>query len=599
VRPDGEIRWIRDRAFPVRDSEGNVYRIVGIAEDISERKKVESDLRIHATAFETHESMMITDADGVILQVNQAFSDDTGYLPEDAVGKTPSILKSNCHDAEFYQVLWETLKDTGSWRGEIWGRNKNGDIYPAWLNISAVHGNDGAVSHYVGSHTNISERKAAEEKIQSLAFYDSLTKLPNRRLLLERLQRAVISSTRSGQCGALLFIDLDHFKSLNDTLGHSIGDLLLQQVAQRLTSCVREDDTVARLGGDEFVVLLEKLSEQTTDAATMAETACRKILSALGQPYRLAEHECLSTPSIGITIFKDSKLVIEELMRHSDIAMYHAKKAGRNTLRFFDVEMQDTINEQAALEKELRQAIENQQFRLDYQVQVDSNRRPIGAEALIRWLHPERGLLSPHLFISLAEETSLILHIGHWVLHAACAQLKTWQQNDATIKLVLAINVSAKQFHQVDFVAQVQAAIQQHDIDPKLLKLELTESLMLDSIDANIDTMNALNDIGVKLSLDDFGTGYSSLQYLKQFPLEQLKIDQSFVRDLVIDNSDKAIVETIIAMANSLDLKVIAEGVETEAQLQILLALGCTNFQGYLFSKSVPIEQFEMLLNSD
>ncbi|MDX8386050.1 MAG: EAL domain-containing protein [Gallionella sp.] len=597
VRPDGEIRWIWDRAFPVRDNEGNVYRIVGIAEDISERKKVESDLRIHAAAFETQESLLITDADGVIQRVNQAFTDITGYSVEDAVGKTPSILKSERHDDNFYQELSATLKRTGHWSGEIWNRRKNGDIYPAWLNISCVKGGEGAISHYVGSHIDITERKIAEEKIENLAYYDSLTKLPNRRLLLERLQRAVIASTRSGKSGALLFIDLDHFKMLNDTLGHHIGDLLLQQVAQRLKSCVREGDTVSRLGGDEFVVMLENLSDQTIETAAVAETASKKILAYLGKPYQLADHECRSTPSIGIAIFSDSQLPIAELMKQADIAMYHAKKVGRNTVRFFDSKMQVAINEHASLEKELRHAIEQQQFRLEYQIQVDEMRRAIGAEALIRWAHPDRGLLAPLHFISLAEETGLILEIGKWVLETACAQLKAWQQDDLTRELVLAINVSAKQFHQPDFVAQVQEAVEQYNIDPKLLKLELTESLMLESIDVSIATMNALNKIGIKLSLDDFGTGYSSLQYLKILPLEQLKIDQSFVRDLDRSSSDKAIVKTIIAMAESLELDVIAEGVDEDIQRKILLENGCKYFQGYLYSKPVSIEQFEKLLS--
>jgi diguanylate cyclase (GGDEF)-like protein len=440
------------------------------------------------------------------------------------------------------------------------------------------------------------ERKAAENEIQSLAFFDSLTQLPNRRLLLDRLKQALASSLRSGRGGALLFIDLDNFKTLNDTLGHDMGDLLLQQVALRLKSCVRDGDTVSRLGGDEFIVMLEDLSEYPIEAAEQAECVGEKILATLNLSYQLATHEYRSTPSIGITLFSNHQQSKDELMKQADIAMYQAKKAGRNTLRFFDPQMQDTINARATLEDELRAALVKGEFELYYQIQVGSTHRPLGAEALIRWMHPVRGLVSPLQFIPLAEETGLILPIGKWVLETACAQLKLWQQDPLTRELILAVNVSAKQFRQVDFVAQVQAAVKDYAINPMRLKLELTESLLLDAIEDTIATMNALNEIGVQFSLDDFGTGYSSLQYLKRLPLDQLKIDRSFVRDLVTDNSDKAIVRTIIAMAGSLSLDVIAEGVETEEQRQNLFNKGCTHFQGYLFSEPIPIEQFEALL---
>ena len=404
---------------------------------------------------------------------------------------------------------------------------------------------------------------------------------------------------RSGQDGALLFIDLDNFKNLNDTLGHDIGDLLLQHVAQRLESCVREGDTVARLGGDEFVVMLENLSEKDIESAAQTEAIGEKILSTLNQSYRLGTHEYHSTPSIGVTLFNDHKHGIEELLKQADIAMYQAKKSGRNTLRFFDPKMQDSINTRAALEDELHKALENRQFHLHYQIQVDSSHRPYGAEALIRWIHPERGLVSPADFIPLAEETGLIMPIGQWVLDTACAQIKAWQKKSLTRDLILAVNISAQQFRQVDFVAQVQSAVLRHAINPSLLKLEITESMLLESIEEIIASMNTLKEIGIRFSLDDFGTGYSSLQYLKRLPLNQLKIDQSFVRDLVTDSSDRAIVHTIIAMAHSLNLDVIAEGVETEEQLQFLMNMDCTHFQGYLFSRPVAIEQFEELLKQE
>ncbi|OIR02251.1 cyclic di-GMP phosphodiesterase Gmr [mine drainage metagenome] len=567
--------------------------VQGIGRDISERKRLETDLRIAATAFESQESLMITDAYSVILRINKAFTTCTGYTAEEVVGQTPRIFKSGRHDAGFYGKMWESIHRTGGWQGEIWDRRKNGEVYPKWLTISAVRGDDGVVTHYVGSHIDITERKAAEEQIRQLAFHDPLTRLPNRQLLLDRLQRSLISNARSGRKGALLFIDLDNFKTLNDTLGHAMGDLLLQQAAERLTFCMREGDTVARLGGDEFVVMLENLSSQTIEAAEHAEAVGEKILAALSQPYRLGTHTFRSSGSIGATIFSGDHQETEELLKQADIAMYQAKKADRNNLRFFDHKMQDTINVRAALEGELHKALESGQFQLYYQIQVDNARQPVGAEALIRWNHPARGLVSPADFIQLAEETGLILPIGKWVLETACAQLNAWASREETRQLVLAVNISARQFHQDDFVDQVCAAVQRHAINPNLLKLELTESLLLEYTEDTVATMNALKAIGVRLSLDDFGTGYSSLQYLKLLPLNQIKIDQSFVRDIATDTNDAAIVQTIIAMAETLGLEVIAEGVETQAQHDFLDLRGCHAYQGYLFGKPVPIEQFD------
>ena len=455
---------------------------------------------------------------------------------------------------------------------------------------------DGSIYALCGISVDITERKAAEERIQHLAFFDPLTNLPNRRLLQDRLNQALVSSARSNREGSLLFIDLDHFKNLNDTLGHDIGDMLLQEVAQRLEACVREIDTVARLGGDEFVVMLLDLSGLAIEAATQAEAIGEKILAAIRQPYQLATQGYHCTASIGITMFNDKQQTTDELMKQADIAMYQAKKDGRNTLRFFDRQMQENISARVLLENELRQALARQQFQLYYQIQVDSDNRPLGTEALIRWLHPERGLVSPAQFIPMAEETDLILPIGLWVIESACAQIRSWQDDARTRDLVLAVNVSARQFHQADFVPQIQAAVSHHAINPQQLKLELTESMLLEDIEYTIATMNALNEIGVRFSLDDFGTGYSSLQYLKRLPLDQIKIDQSFVRDLAVDDSDKAIVRTIVAMAHSLDIAVIAEGVETAEQRHLLLENGCMHYQGYLFGRPLPIEQFEASL---
>lgn len=448
----------------------------------------------------------------------------------------------------------------------------------------------------VGTYSDMTSRRNAEEEIKNLAFYDPLTRLPNRRLLLDRLNQALANSARSGRQGALLFIDLDDFKTLNDTLGHDIGDLLLKQVAERLSACVREGDTVARLGGDEFVIVLEDLSEQILLAAPQIEVIGEKLLASLIQPYRLAGNEQHSSSSIGATLFHGHDLTVDELLKQADIAMYEAKKAGRSALRFFDPQMQANITARVLLETELRKALENNQFQLYYQIQVDSRPRAIGAEALIRWMHPRLGVVSPLVFIPLAEETGMILPIGSWVLETACAQLKAWEGRPDTRGLQLAINVSALQFRQVDFVEQVCAALRQSAISPDRLKLELTESLVLADIDDTVNKMNSLREIGVHFSMDDFGTGYSSLSSLKKLPLTQLKIDQSFVRDVTTDQDDAVIVQTIIAMARNLGIDVIAEGVETEEQRAFLEANDCSVFQGYLFSKPVPLDAFEALL---
>ncbi len=466
-----------------------------------------------------------------------------------------------------------------------------------WLALTCASSRDcnGNIMGGIAIVQDITERKTSEEKINSLAFYDPLTHLPNRRLLMERLHQALSSNTRIGREGALLLIDLDNFKSLNDTLGHHVGDLYLQQIAQRLISCVRKGDTVARLGGDEFVILLETLSGQPMEAATQVRIVGEKILTSLSQPYQLETNEYHSTASVGATLFTGHSLATDELLKQADIAMYQAKKAGRNTVRFFDEKMQERISTRFLLEGELRKALGNRQFQLHYQIQVDDSNRPIGAEALIRWNHPLRGMVSPLQFIPLAEETGLILPIGLWVLETACAQLKSWERESSTRDLVLAVNVSAKQFRQAGFVDRVHDAVRRHAINPTRLKLELTESMLVNDIEGIIATMNMLNEIDIQFSMDDFGTGYSSLQYLKRLPLDQLKIDMSFTRDLAVD-SDNTIVKTIIAMARSLNLDVIAEGVGTEEQRQLLSSYGCHHYQGYLFGRPVPIKQFEMLV---
>jgi len=473
---------------------------------------------------------------------------------------------------------------------------KNGEIKTVLVSLSASTTTDDPITFY-----DITERKQSElaaiKEIENLAFYDPLTQLPNRRLLIDRLNHSITSNVRSDNYCAILFIDLDYFKTLNDTLGHVIGDVLLQQVAARISSNLRREDTIARFGGDEFVVLLENLGNDREQAACYAEKTAHKLVTALNQTYRLRNHEYNSSASIGTTLFHKQKTTVDELLKQADIAMYQAKDSGRNAFRIFSEDMQTTITSRVALEKELEQAIDFQQFSLFYQIQIDENESVIGAEALIRWIHPKRGVLSPFHFISIAEETELIIPIGKWVLATACKQIQEWEKSEQTKNLVLSVNVCAQQFHQKEFLPELEMLINSYNIRPEKLKLELTESLLLNNNDEIINKMNHIAKLGIQFSLDDFGTGYSSLQYLKRLPLNQLKIDQSFVRDLVTDVSDQVIVQTIIAMAHSLGFGVIAEGVETIEQKQALLQEGCKHFQGYLFSKPIPIEEFETLLN--
>jgi diguanylate cyclase (GGDEF)-like protein/PAS domain S-box-containing protein len=444
------------------------------------------------------------------------------------------------------------------------------------------------------------ERAKMEEQVLRLAYYDELTNLPNRRLLMERLNKVLAANARTGKYAALLFIDLDNFKSINDTLGHAAGDVLLHNVALRLRSCVRTEDTVARLGGDEFVVMLENLRDDPITATIQAETTSQKILTTLRAPYLLPDKEQRSTPSIGAVVFRSSNdLSAENVIKQADIAMYHAKQAGRDAVSFFNPQMEASISEKASLASDLHDALEKNQFALVYQVQMDQLGFAQGAEVLLRWHHPGKGAISPLQFIPIAEETGLIVPIGLWVIHKACAQIKLWQQEETMQHLVLAINVSARQFLHADFVMQVRRAIEQHAINPRGIKLELTESVLIANINDIVSKMNQLKALGIHFALDDFGTGYSSLQYIKQLPLNQLKIDQSFIREVETNAQDRSIVRTIIATAKSFHLDVIAEGVETIGQKNFLLDEGCFTFQGYFFSNPLPVAQFEQLLQND
>jgi diguanylate cyclase (GGDEF)-like protein/PAS domain S-box-containing protein len=535
------------------------------------------------------------DAQGRYTGCNVAFSEFIGKPREDIVGKTvfevsPKSLSQTYRDKDL-----ELLDDpVGVQVYESQVRHSDGSLHNVVFHKARMLGDNGKPSGIIGVILDITQRKQAEQQIHQLAFFDPLTELPNRRLLMDRLHQELAIGARTGQYGAILFLDLDNFKTLNDSKGHDIGDMLLVEVARRLTSCVRDGDTVARLGGDEFVVVLESLNKVAAEAAKDAEHVAEKIRAALSEPYLLKQRQYHSTPSIGVALFCGHQDSLDNLLKYADTAMYQAKTAGRNAIRFYDPEMQAAIEARADMEEELRRALAGQQFRLHYQIQVDSQGRPLGAEVLLRWQHPENGLIPPMQFIPLAEDTGLIVPIGLWALQTACAQLAAWQQDASMRDLTLAVNVSARQFRQPDFVAQVQRALKESGAKPSLLKLELTESTVLENVEDTISKMLELKLLGVSFSMDDFGTGYSSLQYLKRLPLDQVKIDRSFVRDITSDPDDAAIVQTIIAMSEALELNVIAEGVETEAQRDFLDRHGCRAFQGYLFSKPVPLEQFEM-----
>ncbi|MCK9394386.1 MAG: EAL domain-containing protein [Methylobacter sp.] len=589
-RKDGSSLDVDISVSPIKTEQGLFF--ASALRDITLHKRAEAHLRVAAIAFESKEPMVITDADSIILQVNRAFTESTGYTKEEAVGRRINLLKSGRHDAAFYAEMWACIERDGTWQGEIWDRRKNGEIYPKWLIISVVKGDDGVATHYVGTHIDITERKAAEEQIKQLAFYDPLTRLPNRRLLQERLKHGIDVERRDGKQLALLMLDLDRFKAVNDSLGHQAGDGLLQQVAARITNRLRDVDMVARLGGDEFIVLLEDIAHPE-DAARVAED----IIADLSKPfYAVQGEDMLIGVSIGISLYPQHGDSPEILMDHADAALYQAKDAGRGCFAYFSEDLTLAARERIALESRLRRAIEQQELRVFYQPQVDiASGRIVGAEALVRWQDPVDGLIPPFRFIPVAEETGLILAIGEWVLRETCRQGRQWLDQGLPV-LTLAVNVSPHQFRRGDICGLIAKVVDETGFPPKQLELEITESGLMENQDNATEILNCLREQGIRLAIDDFGTGYSSLAYLKHFPLDLLKIDKSFIDDIPHLQDDMEIAATIIAMGHILGFKVLAEGVETVEQLAFLQEKGCDMYQGYFKSRPVPAEEFARLL---
>lgn len=586
--------------FPVEFTLGNpIYKNkplwMAIIRDITERKKAEASFRLMAKIFEgSNDGILVTDTQGLVIDTNKAFTVITGYEKHEILGKSPLIMKSEQHNNHFYFSLWRKLLKTGSWNGEIWAKRKGGEIYPKWLSIYTVKDEHNRTSHFVGMFTDITARKETENQLKKLAHYDTLTGLPNRALFIEQLKWALRVARRNNKRVALMFLDLDRFKLVNDTLGHQAGDLLLIEVARRLEKCVREVDTISRLAGDEFTVILTNIN-----TVSEASLVANKILQSFALPVKLDNRDIFISTSIGITTFPSDGTEIDKLLKNADTAMYHAKELGRNNYQFFSHVMNQKVLDELEMETNLRNALKNGEFLLHYQPQVDlSSNEIVGVEVLMRWKHPIFGFISPTRFIPHAEKTDLIIAIGEWVLHSACTQAVQWQK-EGMKPLRIAVNISGTQLKRQDLLGATANILLETGLAPELLELELTEGVVMENAELTINTLNQLKSMGIRLSIDDFGTGYSSLSYLKRFPIDTLKIDQSFIKDITTNQDDYAIASTIIAMAHNLRLRVIAEGVETKEQLEMLRDKNCDEVQGYYFSRPLPEATLKLLLKRE
>jgi len=555
-----------------------------------ELKNNEENLTIATLAFQTNEAIMVTDKNNTIIRVNSAFTQMMGHTAADILGKKPDILKSEKNDSKYYEKIREAVNSEGKWSGEIWNQRKNGASFPTKQSISTVVDDKKNITHYISFFTDITEYKLAKKEIEKLAFSDALTGLANRRLLYEMLEHDLNVAERYNRAGILFLLDLDHFKHINDSLGHSTGDIILIEVAQRLESLLRNTDKAVRLGGDEFVILTSPQEGVHADLLEQSQVIAKKIINEISQPFLVNEHELFITTSIGITLFTGIDESVEILLKRADTAMYQAKGAGRNTFQFYQQSMQEAADTRLHLERYLRNAIANNELSLHYQPQLSASNVIVGAEALLRWHNDELGDVSPADFVPVAEETGMIVPIGQWVILAVCEQIKVWEKQGIEIPHI-AINISAKQFHQNDFVSNLIYMVYEKNLLPNQILLEITEGVFLGNIEEAIDKMKALKENGFSFSIDDFGTGYSSLTYLKRLPFDQLKIDQSFVRGLIDNQADAAIVKAIVVMAKSMGLNLIAEGVETDKHLACLSGYGCHYYQGYYFSKPLTAEK--------
>lgn len=594
VQKDGSLRSVHTQAKALFDADGKVAGVTGTMLDITKRKEMEDSLRLSATVFEnTTEGVIITDADENIVSTNRAVFDITGYENSEIIQKPISILKSQRHDDEFYRDIQKTVAKTGSWQGEVWNKRKNGEIYPQWLNISVVKNANKEISNYVWVFTDISAIKESQQKLDHLAHHDPLTGLPNRLLLDARMTQSLSRARRNKSKIAVMFLDLDHFKNVNDTLGHPIGDLLLQEVSRRLNECVREEDTVCRQGGDEFIVILEELYD-----SHFASDVAQKIIVSLAQKYNLQGHEVFVTCSIGISLYPDDSEDMTTLFKNADSALYRAKAQGRNAYQYYTDELTVNAMQRMHMENGLRNAIGRNELVLHYQPQVDLySGQIVGVEALVRWQHPEKGLLIAEDFIPLAEETGLVVRIGEWVLRGACKCLKSWIDNGLA-KIKMCVNVSAVEFNQKNFSQTIANILSETGLEGECLELELTERIVMKDAQNSVIIMKELKKLGVSFSIDDFGTGYSSLSYLKKFPISKIKIDKSFISNITTDSEDAAISQAVISMSHSMHLKTVAEGVETLEQQEFLRSRQCDEIQGYYFSYPLSEAKMEELLNS-
>lgn len=591
--PDGRRVLLETLKTPYRGPDGEILGLIGISRDSTERERIENRLRQAAVVFQnTGDSVIITDINSNIIAVNQAFTEVMGYTEDEVMGKNANIIQSGKHDEPYYKTMWDQLNTSGHWRGQIWNRHKSGQVVPGLLSINAVEDEAGSPTHYVGVFTDISDIKRAEDELHHLAHHDPLTGLPNRLLFGDRLSHTIEHAHRNRQQFALLFLDIDRFKYINDSLGHAMGDQLLQEIARRLQRCIRGSDTVARLGGDEYLIILDNIHD-----VSYANRIAMKITEAIAEPVELDDRSLRISASLGISLYPQDGDDPVTLTKHADTAMYRAKEEGRDRIRFYSPEMTTRAFQHLAMENNLRRALDNGEFELYYQPQIDLiSQKIVGVEALLRWNAGERGIVGPDEFIPIAEDTGLILPIGEWVLTEACRQLNIWRQMEFD-DLEMSINLSGIQLLGGD-LTQCLAGILEScaSLEQGKVTLELTESVLMEDADAALEVMDELKKLGLRLSIDDFGTGYSSMSYLKRFPVDELKIDRSFIKDILDNQNDRAIIEAILALGHSLGLKVVAEGAEDIHQVKLLQTLSCDRCQGFHFSKPLPAAEMTAML---